>query len=174
MWYITSMRTSIVVTIIAALVFGVGVYGLLKITKGDSYQALTNTNQNPGAVTQVSINNKTFTVELAITADQQARGLSGRDEIPANQGMLFVFKPAQKTSFWMKDMKFPLDIVWIHNQKIVDISRNLPPPSTDTSTKDLPTYSPSEAVDYVLEINAGQATYFQVGDRVTINDSVST
>src|SRR6476660_9003938 len=54
-----------------------------------------------------------LTVELATTADQRTRGLSGRDSMPRDAGMLFDLGTTQNTSFWMKDMRFPLDMVWV-------------------------------------------------------------
>lgn len=116
----------------------------------------------------VRIGDKTFSVELALTSDQQALGLGQRDSLAKNSGMLFVFKPASRETFWMKDMRFDLDMVWIANGKIVDITRHAPAPKEETKTEELPTYSPRTEVDYVLEINSGQADGMKIGDRVEV------
>jgi hypothetical protein len=119
----------------------------------------------------VRIGDKTFNVELALTLDQQALGLGQRDSLAKNSGMLFVFKPAGQESFWMKDMRFDLDMVWITDGKIVDISRHVPAPKKGEDTSNLPTYSPKTEVDYVLEVNSGEADGMKVGDRVEVANS---
>lgn len=119
----------------------------------------------------VRIGEKTFSVELALTDEQQALGLGERDSLATNAGMLFVFKPAQTPAFWMKDMRFDLDIVWIFDGKVVDISRRVPAPGSNALPQNLPTYSPKIQIDYVLEINSGAADSIRIGDRVEIIDS---
>ena len=64
----------------------------------------------------VKIKNLIIPVDLAITPNQQAKGLSFRNTLNANQGMLFPFHTPGDYSFWMKDMKFPLDILWINSR----------------------------------------------------------
>ena len=123
------------------------------------------------AATIVRIGNKTFDVELALTADQQALGLGERDSLTDNSGMLFVFKPARTTTFWMKDMRFNLDMVWIRDGKVVDITRDAPAPDPQAVPADLPIYSTDQAVDYVLEIKAGSSDELKIGDHVEIVDS---
>ena len=113
---------------------------------------------------QIVINNKVFKIELAQDASQQARGLSGRLNLAENRGMLFVMANKSRPSFWMKDMFFPLDIIWISNDKVVDITNNAPIVTDDYYI----TYAPKEPVDYVLEINAGLAEKYgiKIGDTV--------
>lgn len=65
--------------------------------------------------------------------------------------MLFVFAEKDIKSFWMKDMNFPLDIIWLNGEKIVKISHNLPPEGRQPTN----TYSSGVPVDYVLEVPAG-------------------
>ena len=125
------------------------------------------------AQSKISINNTVFNVELAVNEDQQSRGLSGRKSIGDNEGMLFIFKPATRPAFWMKDMLFDLDLVWIEGGKVVAINRHLPIPTPNTRIDQLPTYSPPVNVDYVLEIRAGQADNINVGDRVEIINAIS-
>ncbi|MDP2605929.1 MAG: DUF192 domain-containing protein [Deltaproteobacteria bacterium] len=119
----------------------------------------------------VRIGEKTFSVELALTDEQQALGLGERDTLAINAGMLFVFKPAQTPAFWMKDMRFDLDIIWIFDGRVVDISRRVPAPKSDAKPENLPTYSPDTEVDYVLEINASAADGITIGDRVEVVNS---
>ncbi|MCX6796303.1 MAG: DUF192 domain-containing protein, partial [Candidatus Falkowbacteria bacterium] len=79
------------------------------------------------------------------------RGLSYQKTLGENGGMLFIFPDYQVRSFWMKDMNFPLDIIWIKDDKIVKISANLAPEGNQPKN----IYSSDEPVNYVLEVNAG-------------------
>jgi len=124
-------------------------------------------------ITAVTVGSNIYTVEVARSVEDQARGLSNRDSMPVNHGMLFPFPPSSQPNFWMKDMRFSLDIIWISNNKIVDISRHLPIPAPGTPPEKLPTYTPSQGIDNVLELNAGQADQFQVGQSVKISTSQS-
>lgn len=136
-----------------------------------SFQALENTaRQNVKKTSLVIINSRQYNAEVASTVEEQSLGLSNRDSLPENSAMLFPFSPPQTVAFWMKDMRFALDIVWIANGKVVGIEKNTPPPSAQTAPHDLPNYRPPQPVDYVLELNAGQSQYFNVGDEVTITE----
>ncbi len=110
----------------------------------------------PGAA--VRIGAATFTVETARTVAQQTQGLSGRDQLPKNAGMLFPLQTERTPVFWMRQMRFALDFVWISTDcRAADITPNVPPPAPNTPDNALPLYSPSRPVLYVLEINAGEA-----------------
>ena len=97
-------------------------------------------------------------MELAVTPDQRAQGLSGRANLATGTGMLFVYENEVSPPFWMKEMRFPLDMVWIDAQcTVADITHDVPPPAPGQALDDLLTYAPSVPVQYVLEINAGEA-----------------
>ena len=81
-------------------------------------------------------------------------GLSTHTEMPQNQGMLFVFNKTHTHEFWMKKMSFPIDILWIKDNTILDITENAQP-EPYTPEEDLTKYTPTEPVDKVLEVNAG-------------------
>ena len=99
-----------------------------------------------------------FPVELALTAEEQIQGLSGRPTLTANPGMLFVYQRQSRYTFWMPDMHFPLDIVWIGSDcAVADVTLNALPPAPGQANQDLPLYSPKKPAQYVLEINAGEA-----------------
>ncbi len=106
------------------------------------------------------------TVEIANTPEARVQGLSGRDPLPELHGMLFPMGEPLRHIFWMKDMKFALDIIWIRAGKIVDISENVPPPSGDAAPAIV---SPQEPADAVLEVNADFTEKYgvKVGDRVS-------
>lgn len=107
-------------------------------------------------------------VETNQTPKQWEKGLSGRSNLDNIDGMLFIFPQYHIPLFWMKDMRFPIDIIWISNGKVVDITANAP---VETSDK-LPTYSPRVPINMVLETRAGWAAEnnITVGDQLTIND----
>ena len=94
-------------------------------------------------------------VEIVNTPASIAQGLSGRDEIGAD-GMLFIFDKTDKHTFWMKEMKFNLDFVWIRDNKVVDLTKDVPAPAPNTPVTKLLTYSAKEPVDSVLELDAGK------------------
>lgn len=106
---------------------------------------------------ELLVGEHTLTVALARTPDERRRGLSGCRSLPPRTGMYFIFPQPQVTSFWMKAMRFPLDIVWIANGAVSGIERNVPPPNRGVGGAVLPQYQPGGPVDAVLEIAGGQA-----------------
>ncbi|MEK9177970.1 MAG: DUF192 domain-containing protein [Patescibacteria group bacterium] len=96
-------------------------------------------------------------VEISDTQDKMEFGLSNRTSLEQNSGMLFSFQNSQPQSFWMKDMLFPLDIVWINSDKeVTGVTHDLSPDSYPEAFD-----SPGE-VQYVLELNAGGANNFGI------------
>lgn len=110
------------------------------------------------------------TVEVARTATDMQKGLSGRRSLAVNHGMLFIFNKPQIVEFWMKVMLFPLDFVWINNQKIVDLTEYVSPPLPGVKDSQLITYSPHYSVNAVLEVGAGFASQYhlKIGQSVKI------
>jgi len=85
-------------------------------------------------------NGNVIAVEIADTFKQRSKGLSGRDNLNADSAMLFVFDKESYYSFWMLDMNFPIDIVWLDSEyKVVDIAKNIKP-MPELTQNDLPTY----------------------------------
>ena len=106
----------------------------------------------------VRVGGSAFEVDLAITPDQQVQGLSGRPSLTPDSGLLFIYERESKYTFWMKEMRFPLDMVWIGaNCTVVDITFDAPPPAPGQTLDQLPRYAPGVSARYVLEINAGEA-----------------
>jgi len=116
-----------------------------------------------------TINNHTFLLELAKTTQEQTRGLSYRDSLAPDHGMLFLFPKADFYEFWMKDMRFPIDILFIRDNKIVAAFENLPP--MHVPDQNLPRYIPNQPANKVLEINAGLSKRYGIkkGDVITIS-----
>ena len=110
---------------------------------------------------------ETFSVELAETPEELAKGLMGREKLGVNQGMLFIYDADGRPSFWMKGMLISLDIVWIDSDGVVaGIERNVPPAPAQTQPL---LYFPPRPIRYVLEIPAGRAEAAGIvtGSRVT-------
>ena len=110
------------------------------------------------------IGGEEFSLEIARTPQEKARGLSGRKELCDSCGMLFLFENSGKYGFWMKEMQFPLDIFWLRNGIVVHSVRNAE--HTDQKT----IYEPDVATDAVLEVNAGIAEKYgiTVGAKIII------
>lgn len=97
---------------------------------------------------------KNLTVELMVKSEDRAMGLMFRPSLAPDRGLLFVFENLDFHSFWMKNCKFPIDIVWLdEQQKVVYVSANTPPCKADPC----PVYEPMRRALYVVELNAGQA-----------------
>ncbi|MFA6594463.1 MAG: DUF192 domain-containing protein [Candidatus Buchananbacteria bacterium] len=109
---------------------------------------------------------KKITVELVTTEADKAKGLSDRQSLCADCGMLFVYNTPSAHNFWMKNMNFPLDIIWLKDNQIVGISENLLP-ATNQPTD---IYASPGPVNAVLEVNAGfvAKTGVKVGDDMRV------
>lgn len=94
------------------------------------------------------------------------RGLSNRRSLGEDQGMLFVFDGYVTPSFWMKEMNFPLDIVWIKDGTVTGLEKNLPP----EGERPQKIYRSLTLINYALEVNAGwtDKNNIKIGDQVTI------
>lgn len=117
-----------------------------------------------------TIGTKTYKLLSAKTDTERMKGLSGRNNLAADSGMLFTFPEKGIYSFWMRDMKFPIDIIFISDDKIVDFVENAPNPAKDQLPSTLPIYKSSEPVNFVLEVNANEIekNKFKKGDKVTL------
>ena len=150
---------SVDVKILISLVLALIVFGIVSMF-----------NQNPqrdvirggGSIGTASVD-----VEVARTPVEQALGLSNRATLPENQGMLFIYDEPHFPSIWMKDMKFPIDIIWIGDDlTVVDLTENISPSSFPK------TFSPGKAASYVLEVNVGFARghAIKIGDKVKFTE----
>ena len=85
--------------------------------------------------------------------------------------MLFTFGSGSTQTFWMKDMTFALDMIWISSGRVVGFAQNVPPPAAGTQIWQLKLYSSPPNVDTVLEVNAGTVTRdnIQIGDSVQLS-----
>ncbi len=144
----------------------------------------TKQEQNYNYGTRLKVGSKIILVEVAKTSDEMKQGLSGREKLSDNQGMLFDFGQgaSQTPGFWMKDMNFSLDFIWIKDKKIIGITPNVPAPGKNlkpfdklragSEIKNLKLYYPPSSVDSVLEINAGwtEKNHITNGDVVDLEE----
>lgn len=144
--------------------------GQLTPPRRESTQSATTSQRRPTEEgrANVAIKELGIVAEVANTKDERAKGLSGRDSLPISEGVLFVFEKSGKYGIWMKEMRFPIDIIWIdEGKKIADIVANaLPEP--DKNDEELTIYRPKTEALYILEINAGLSTLnnLQIGEEV--------
>ncbi len=115
----------------------------------------------------VELGGKRFSVEIADTQQKQTLGLMFRDSMPADQGMIFIFPTESPRSFWMKNTRIPLDIMYFDTDlMMVHISADTPPCRVNRC----PSYPSIAPAKYVLELNAGMAAKLGVGlgSRLTL------
>lgn len=104
----------------------------------------------------LQIGTNELTVEVVAELASIEQGLSGRSEI-GSDGMLFLLPLRQKPAFWMKEMQFDLDMVWIDGERVIGVTANVPAPEASTPLSELPNFRPPGAVTAVLELPAGEA-----------------
>jgi uncharacterized membrane protein (UPF0127 family) len=110
------------------------------------------------------VGDRTFTLDVADTEAKKRLGLGDRDGLAIDKGMVFLYSREGELCFWMKDMRFPIDIIWLdHDKRVVHIEPSLSP---DTYPQ---TYCPSKA-QYVVELAAGetQAAGIQKGSVLDV------
>jgi len=110
-----------------------------------------------------------ISVELAITPEEQSKGLMFRENLDENSGMIFIYRSPRQMGFWMKNTLIPLDIVYIDpSGTIVDIQTMEPCPPEEQRC---PSYPSAQQAQYALEINAGKAAEWglEPGDQLTLD-----
>lgn len=147
----------IIFGLILALIAGVAIY---QFSKNQITQMKTDA--------KVSFPKHTFSVETVKDSKAQQIGLTKYNSIKSDQGMLFVFDKPDTYSFWMKNMKFPIDIIFINGDSVVSFVENAKPVNADVANP--PIYSPTDPADKVVEIQAGLVKKYNIkkGDKVKI------
>jgi uncharacterized membrane protein (UPF0127 family) len=121
-----------------------------------------------GSPPYMTINNVKLDLDISDNPFSITKGLSGRKSMSENSGMLFIFPRPAFQVFWMKDMNFPLDMIWISGNKVLRIDENIPTPK---DTGGVPKKIPSQVlVDKVLEVNAGfsRKNNIHPGDEIVL------
>lgn len=125
--------------------------------------------QPPLPTVGIKIDGFDLKAEVAADTYSVTSGLSNRPGLAENEGMIFVFQNKSRPSFWMKDMKFALDFIWLDGDRVADLTLNAPPPKTWTDV--LAIYRPKIQINRVLEIPAGFITRhnIKIGDTATFD-----
>ena len=116
----------------------------------------------------IDLKGQSYSIELAEDDASRERGLMDRESMPTDHGMLFVFQDDAPRAFWMKNCKFPQDMLFFdENRKLVSVQHDVPACTADPC----PAYSSGAPARYVLELNAGQAKKLGLtpGDELTIH-----
>lgn len=113
---------------------------------------LTLGRSRPSAIKTIKVGAADVNVEIADTLAAQQRGLSGRASLAPDAGMLFVYQDKAIRYFWMPDMRFSLDVLWVADGRVVGIQENIPP---FTPAGEITRFQSNAPVDMVLEMNAG-------------------
>jgi len=144
----TTFFTILFVFLIAAL--GIATFYSLEVPE-------SNVDYRLGAEGAVFFGKAPITVAIADTYSKRGEGLSGLSMLPQGHGLWFVFDEADTHGIWMKDMLFPIDIIWLDsNFRVVGLSKNVSPGTYPQ------TFYPENPDRYVLEVNAGEADRLRV------------
>ncbi len=183
----------IIVLLIVAFVGLLSVFnptslGLTSVIPGGGVPVNSGTNQNTGTnsdnvmkkILFIDANStgnpelvkSVLTAEVAGTPEKRGRGLSYRDSLDQNSGMIFLFDTSSKYTFIMPGMRFPLDFIWVQDDRIVYTLENIPPDPAQDPKDATQRYQTPIEVNKVIEVNAGyiKAHNIKVGDRIRIED----
>lgn len=141
--------------VLAGCLGGLGSGELLQSDDQSATATTTDTEENVSA-TFVTDNRTSVTLEVANSPDERARGLMFRQSLSQNHGMVFVFEEAQSQSFWMKNTKMPLDMIFIApNGTVINVEHADPQPNASDS--ELRSYRSDAPAKYVVEMRQGFA-----------------
>lgn len=116
-------------------------------------------------VRKITIDDVLLDVEIADDSEKIEKGLMFREMLPENRGMLFVFDEERKYQFWMMNMKFNLDMIWLDaNGRVVHIVEDAKP-CIDAAHTSLCTFNPDEPAKYVLEVNSGFVQKYGISEN---------
>jgi uncharacterized membrane protein (UPF0127 family) len=149
-------RIQVLVPIGAAALI-IGIVGILSIPSDAKLEAV----EFPRGM--IKIDDQILEVQIADTEARRVRGLMFQDQLPYNEGMIFVFDSPGFHSLWMLNMQFPLDMIWFdENYNVVHIEENVPPCVTAIETVTCTSTSPSGESLYIIEVTAGFVEKFNV------------
>jgi len=127
--------------------------GVILLLVGSLILGVREDAQKKSDLRKIKINDVSVEVYMADDQEEQGNGLSRWEKLDKDKGMLFIYKEPREVSFWMKEMKFPIDIIWINGGKVVGIEHSVPPPASPEETLKL--YPSAGHIEYVLEVNGG-------------------
>lgn len=138
------MKSSIFTIVL--FVFSLGLVSIVYATR----------NEFAPRIPTMRVGSHTLRLLIAKTPAEITQGLSGHEKLPQDMGMLFYFDTPAIYPFWMPNMKFPLDIIWIKDETVQEVAQlGIPVPG-----QSIPTYTPKSTADRVLEVEAGLARQY--------------
>jgi len=154
----TRAQVLIPITIAA---FIVGIAGILSIPSDVKFELV----EFPRGT--IKIDNVVLEVQIADTDLLRTQGLMFQEELPSDQGMLFVFEGEERRSIWMLNMQFSLDILWLDIEgNILHIEKNVPPCKTALETATCPSYKgDNKLAKYVLEVTSGFVDEYSITEN---------
>jgi uncharacterized membrane protein (UPF0127 family) len=148
---VTTRTQALVPIFIAAVI--IGVVGLMSIPSESKLESV----EFPRGT--IMIDDVPLEVQIADTEPRRVRGLMFQDQLPYDQGMIFVFDKPGLYSLWMLNMQFPLDMMWFDEEgKIVHIEKDVPPCKTPLEIASCQSIVPEGQAVYVLEVTSGFVT----------------
>ena len=149
-------RSQALIPIAAAAVI-VGIMGILSIPSDSKLESV----EFP--IGTIKVDETVLEVQVADTEPRRIRGLMFQDQLPYDQGMIFVFNESGVYSLWMLNMQFSLDMIWFdENGDIVHIEKNIPPCKTPTEIMACQSIIPSGEAKYILEVSSGFIDQFNI------------
>jgi uncharacterized membrane protein (UPF0127 family) len=126
----------------------------LALVLGAAVTSLAAASGSPEVVPLTLPSGKVLQVELMVKEEDRQMGVMFRPSLPEDRGLLFAFDEPDFHGFWMKNCRFPIDMVWLDAEgRVVHVAESVPPCRKDPC----PIYAPMRKASYVLEVNAGQA-----------------
>ncbi len=166
---ITNFKVLLVVLLTVPVVFAAG-------CSNDLVEDLSpaTSEGNKSLTEDVLLAGRMFRMELALTNEQRATGLMGRESLADDQGMLFVFPDAKpypaEVSFWMKNCLMPIDVIFISREGKVTAIHEMQPPQPGTPDNELTVYPSNGQVQFAIELRGGLAEELglRVGDDLEL------
>lgn len=156
-------RTQALVPIFIAAVI-IGIVGLMSIPSESKLESV----EFPRGT--IKIDDVPLEVQIADTEPRRVRGLMFQDQLPYDQGMIFVFDKPGLYSLWMLNMQFPLDMMWFdENGKIVHIEKNVPPCKTPLEITTCQSIVPEGQATYVIEVTSGFVEQHKITKNSILN-----
>jgi len=150
----TRTQTLIPVAIAAVIIGAVGLMSIPSDSKLESVQFPRGT---------IKIDDIALQVQVADTEPRRVRGLMFQDQLPYDQGMIFVFDEVGVYSLWMLNMQFSLDMIWFdQNGNIIHIEKDVPPCKTALGTMTCQSFTPDGKALYILEVTSGFVDKFNI------------
>ena len=152
-------RLQVLIPIAAAAVI-VGIIGMLSIPDDAKLESV----EFPRGT--IKLDGKTLEVQIADTQPRKTRGLMFQEQLPYDEGMIFVFDSPGIYSLWMLNMQFPLDMIWFNeNGEVVHIEQDVPPCKSALETVTCTRVNSEDEASYVLEVTAGFVNEFGINEN---------